>query len=60
MTKYQLATLMFKVGTAYITLKGISGILLSVEREDGSGSSFNVTIMEDDGTKVCIHIYTVD
>ena len=64
MTKFQLFAALAVQGEARITLiKGnavICGILLSVEREDGSGSSFNVQIRTDAGHIRQVHIRTVD
>lgn len=36
------------------------GILRSIEREDGSGSSFNVTIDTGNGNGATFHIRTID
>ncbi len=44
MTKFQLFMAMATNGDAKLTIKGVTGIVVSVEREDGSGSSFNVTM----------------
>jgi hypothetical protein len=33
-----------KGGTPYVSVQGIVGILLGVQREDGSGRSFNVNL----------------
>ena len=54
MTKNQLANALFSksLSGGAITLKGVdfTGII-SIEREDGSGSSFNVTGYDIDGIK---------
>lgn len=39
-----------------MTLRGETGILQSLEREDGSGRSFNVVIRTDDGRTVKGHM----
>lgn len=43
-TAAQLFHMMQYPGTVEVTLKGTTGILQCVQREDGSGSSFNVQI----------------
>jgi hypothetical protein len=48
MTKFQLFMALTTKGAATISFPdhfGVTGILQSVQREDGSGSSFNVTIL---------------
>ena len=62
-TKNQLANALFStslVGGSIriknIDLKGV----LSIEREDGSGSSFNITGYDINNKKVTVHIRTID
>lgn len=43
-------------GTTLVTIKGVRGYLQSVQREDGSGRSFNVTLMLGDGTKKTVYV----
>lgn len=48
----------FEQGRA-ITLKGLSfRVINSIEREDGSNQSYNVTGITELGRKVTIHVYT--
>lgn len=60
MTKYQLTTLLFMKGCARIDHKGIVGYLVNVEREDGSGRIFNLTVRTDDGKTVKLCVRTID
>jgi hypothetical protein len=65
LTKMQLLTALFTRGPARITIPGkgatTTGILMAVERESGSGNSFNLTLL-DEGTSALrkVHVYTVD
>jgi hypothetical protein len=64
MTKWQLFNLLSQVCPmpGYFVAsdgKQYLGILQSVQREDGSGSSFNITIANQSGT-ITIHIRTTD
>ena len=60
MTKFQLMSLLFKSGHATFTYKGEKLSLLSVERESGSGNSFNLTVMMESGEYKKIYIRTID
>jgi hypothetical protein len=62
-TKNQLANALFatsllggSIRIKNIDLKGV----LSIEREDGSGSSFNVTGYDLSNKKVTVHVRTID
>jgi hypothetical protein len=65
MSKWQLASLLF---TAQAKQVGICdtygtthcGFLSKIEREDGSGSSFNVTIRDEQGERKTFHVRTSD
>jgi hypothetical protein len=63
MTKNQLTNALFsktRAGSS-IRIKNIDLVgILSVEREDGSGSSFNVTGYDLSGKKVTVHVRTID
>lgn len=55
-TKMQLAEALFKNGTAQICVKDregylVRGILQSAQRENGSGKSFNLTILGGNGER---------
>ena len=62
-TKNQLANALFSTslvgGSIRIRNIDLTGVL-SVEREDGSGSSFNVTGYDLNGKKVTVHVRTID
>lgn len=60
MTKFQIFALLTKNGTAYFTHHGKRYILLSVERESGCGSSFNLRVMDDNRNVSYIYVKTVD
>ena len=61
MTKFQLCSLLFASGRIDTVIQGHSGYITSIQREDGSGSSFNV-IMWDSVTERLITLYvrTID
>ena len=61
MTRQQLACLLFNVEhTPYITLPdGRRGILSSIQREDGSGHCYNITV-NIDRKMVTVFIRTID
>lgn len=62
-TKNQLANALFSTSLVggSIRIKNIDLVgVLSVEREDGSGSSFNVTGYDLNGKKVTVHVRTID
>jgi hypothetical protein len=58
MPKKLLFAMMGQSDTPHITLNGVAGILTSVQREDGSGDSFNVSIRTPNGQIRTIHIRT--
>jgi hypothetical protein len=43
-----------------LTLNGLSGKVVGVEKEDGSGHNFNVTLYFVNGTKQKFFVRTVD
>lgn len=60
MTKFHLFSLLAQQGTALLTLPdGRSAILLGIEREDGSGSSFNLQVVVD-GRRESVYVRTID
>ena len=62
-TKNQLANALFSTSLVggSIRIKNIDLVgVLSIEREDGSGSSFNVTGYDLNGKKVTVHVRTID
>lgn len=59
-SKWELFSLLSKCGTANVTINGVAGILSSVEREDASGSKFNVRLWQSDGNHVNVFVRTVD
>lgn len=60
MTKYQLISALVSSETPYITLPdGTRGILTAIQRESGSGSSFNVTL-DVSGRTVTRYVRTID
>lgn len=44
-TKHQLFSLLGSKNTPVVTINGVTGVLNSIQREDGSGSSFNVRLV---------------
>ena len=58
-TKSMLWSLLAAPEPRTVTIKGVTGIVSAVEREDGSGRSFNVTMNTKKG-KVTVHVRTVD
>ena len=58
-TKFQLMNALFSGGRLQIGSVVIA-MVSSVEREDGSGSSFNVYGYSPAGVKVVAHIRTID
>lgn len=65
MTKFNLMRLLFSNGAIAwkFTSSGgtvYRGYLLSVQREDGSGSSFNVEIVDGDYKHHIFHLRTID
>lgn len=66
MTKFQLATLLFTSSAKEISIMDSNGTthhgyVSSVEREDGSGSSFNITLRDGRGGGRCtLHVRTSD
>lgn len=44
-TKFQLFSLLGSKNTPVVTINGVTGVLNSIQREDGSGSSFNVRLV---------------
>ena len=38
--------------TMYLTIGGVTGIVSAIQREDGSGRRFNVTLRTKDGDRV--------
>lgn len=65
MTKYQIAELLFtprarEVGITDSQGTTHHGYLSKVEREDGSGSSFNVTMRDEQGERCTFHVRTSD
>lgn len=60
MTRWQLMSLLTTHGTATMTLPdGRTGCLNGIEREDGSGRSFNVTVNVN-GRTVRVYVRTTD
>lgn len=59
MTKWQLFNLLTTHGTANITIKGVTGILDSIQREDGSGSSF-ILILKVESGFTHVYVRTID
>lgn len=61
MTKCQLFQALGGRGDASkVTIKGVSGWISSVQREDGSGSSFNVTLYINITTSKTVYVRTID
>lgn len=59
MTKFQLFALLAHDGPRMVTVGGVTGLLSSLEREDGSGRCFNVTIYTTDGMRT-VFVRTID
>ena len=65
-TKHQLVSLLFQADSKPITLaslngrKAIHGIVTAIEREAGSGSSFNVSLRLPNGGIETIYLRTID
>jgi len=49
--KFHLFSFLAISGTHLITLKGVTGILQSIQREDGSGKCFNVVLHTSNGER---------
>jgi hypothetical protein len=58
-TKHKLFSI-FTSKDAIINIKGTRGTLQSIQREDGSGSSFNLTILTSMGICVRVYVHTID
>jgi hypothetical protein len=58
-TKQYLFELMGAEGTAYVTVRGVSGVLHGIRREDVSGSSFVLTIGTAEGDRT-VYVRTPD
>ena len=54
-TADDLSLVLFAPGVAHVSVGGHEGILQSVEREDGSGRSFNLGIRRADGQLVTVY-----
>ena len=59
MTKYQLFAALVAGQGSVLTVAGVTGLIQSVQREDGSGRSFNVTLLVN-GKPVTKYVRTVD
>lgn len=59
LTKMQLATLLFTSGTPELMYNGMRCILHQVQREDGSGRKFNLTLTHGRNT-FSVYIHTID
>lgn len=62
-TKMQLANLLFAEKLPQIQIDGKFGYLQSIQREDGSGRSFNLTVRVQtalDTTNQVFHVRTTD
>ncbi len=61
MTKFQLFSLLARSNNSQtVTVAGVTGLLQSIEREDGSGHNFNVTLSLADNTYTTVFVKTVD
>lgn len=61
MTKFQIASAMFSPYNITVTISGVTGRIISVEREDGSGHSFNIRMWSDkDNKAVTVYVKTID
>jgi hypothetical protein len=61
LSKFELATLLFSKDTPRITLSdGSTGILLEIEREDGSGHNFNVRYYDEYNDVKSVYVRTID
>ncbi len=58
-TKYQLTNALFSGGPLKTTNANFK-IVNGVQREDGSGKSFNVTGVDQGGRTVTVHVRTLD
>lgn len=43
-----------------VTINGVTGILCAIEREDGSGHNFNVTLIVGLSRKQTVFVRTID
>jgi hypothetical protein len=59
MTKHKLTELLFSRHGSPVTIKGVTGILQGIQREDGSGRSFIVRLLTTTGVKT-VYVKTVD
>lgn len=57
-SKFQLMSIMFDE-IKEVSIKGVEGILLGVEKEDGSGSSFNLKFLSH-GKYIHVYVRTID
>lgn len=60
MSREMLFLLLTAKGPVVATVAGVKGIVLSVEREDGSGRAFNVTLRTADGMLRTVFVRTDD
>ena len=67
MTKWYLVSMLFlsSQGDQFRTIRLPNGLyidvqLLAIEREDGSGSSFNLKVRRKDGSVETVHVRTLD
>jgi hypothetical protein len=59
MTKYTLFSLLAASNAEPVTINGIKGYVSAIQREDGSGRCFNVTLNTSKG-KQTVFVRTVD
>jgi len=59
MGKWQLFGLLAQQGCKVVTLGGLTGVVLGIGREDGSGSSFNVNLKTAHGVRT-VYVRTMD
>ena len=60
MSKFNLFMLLVAPSSKPVTIAGVMGYLESIEREDGSGSSFNVTLTLLNGKRKTVYVRTID
>lgn len=61
MTKMQLMAMLFDADHKLFSVNGVTGYIRSIEREDGSGSSFNVMMWNHRTNQTqMIYVKTID
>lgn len=60
MTREMLFSLLAMSGVCEVRIAGVTGILQAIEREDGSGKCFNVTLLTKGGGRKTVFVRCVE